>query len=268
MLLLLVLVAVAIFLGTKVFTVRRVTITGVKIISAEAVLSLVDIQPDSNIFVIDKEKIRSGVESSPYLVFEKLIRHLPNTLEIVVRERMAVAAVEYQGAYMQIDPEGILLKAGQDDSGLARMVGMKVVAFTVGKPVQVADEYQLKVATAVLEALQAANMQNAVTQIDVTDTEHIQLLSRQGYHIRLGTAEDMALKLNRMQEIIPILVAESRYGGVLDVSLDSPSYSPQDSVTESVPAFGGSAVTDSDEEAENSGNSGETAQPTPEDRPE
>lgn len=264
--LLLVLVALAIFLGTKVFTVRRVTITGVKTVSAEDVLSLADVQPDSNIFVVDKQKIKQGVESSPYLVFEKLVRRLPNTLEIVVRERVAIAAVEYQGAFMQIDHEGILLKAGQDEAGLASIIGMKVVAFTVGKPLQAADEYQLKVATAVLEALENAGMQNSISQIDVTDTENVELISRQSYRVRLGTAEDLVMKLGRMNEIIPMLVSESRYGGLLDVSLESPSYSPQDSFTPSVPAFSGEDGTPQDDPEQ--GEPQDQPTDTPEDEPQ
>lgn len=92
------------------FRVTEVTVDGVHILTAEQVVAQSGITLEDNILMLDQEAIRARIEQMPYVRTCAVSVVFPDTVELVVEERVPAASLLVHSRAYEIDAEGVVLK--------------------------------------------------------------------------------------------------------------------------------------------------------------
>src|SRR5262249_43464238 len=79
------------------FAIRTVTVDGTKRLTAEQIATEGGATVGRNIFDLDLEMARAGIQADPWIEKSSITRKLPNTIEITVVEREARALASIGG---------------------------------------------------------------------------------------------------------------------------------------------------------------------------
>lgn len=86
--------------GAQRFAIAEIEIEGSSRLSHGEVSNLLELSDSSNIFRTDMDTLESRLMASPWIAHAEVTRDLPNTLDVVIREHQAVAAIELDGLYL------------------------------------------------------------------------------------------------------------------------------------------------------------------------
>ena len=92
------------------FRVKEVTVDGTHILTAEQIVAQSGITMDDNILLLDQDAIKARVEQLPYVRTCAVSVVFPDTVELVVEERVPVASVLVHSRAYEIDVKGVVLK--------------------------------------------------------------------------------------------------------------------------------------------------------------
>lgn len=219
LLLLLVLFAAS-FLGYKVLKVNRFIIEGNSITSDRDITSASGVTFGTSMFDLNYEKIKQNISMLPRIEVLSIDYTIPSTLNIVVRERTVDAVIRFLDECIFIDRKGNVLsierKANME--GVILVKGITVTAYAAGNILSVTDEYQLSVLESVIDALEHLNMKNHYTVIDLTNAIDVRLLAASGVTVRLGQAKSLEDKLQKAAAVLDKLEQDQLEGGVVDCS--------------------------------------------------
>lgn len=98
------------------FAITDLEIEGSAALGDAEVAQLLGLAEGANIFRTDMDTLEARLLASPWIADADVSRNLPNTLEITLSERVAVAAVELDGLYL-LSNEGQLFKRATPGSG-------------------------------------------------------------------------------------------------------------------------------------------------------
>lgn len=101
-------------LGTSLFGVESVRVTGVSILGTQDVLAAAAIAPGTPLMKVDTDRVRDRVAALPAAAEVRVSRDWPAGITIAVTERTAVAAVPRDGAYVLIDHTGVVFLTSAD----------------------------------------------------------------------------------------------------------------------------------------------------------
>lgn len=107
-----------------IFQIEKVIVTGESKVSKEAIESLVSPQ---NIFLIDISKIRKDIlDRFPQIAKAEIHRGFPGTLNISVRERLAVASwCDGENNCFLVDNEGVIFGEAPAETNLVKIAGAR-----------------------------------------------------------------------------------------------------------------------------------------------
>jgi len=103
------LVALYSLIHSSLFSVKEVAVTGNQVVMAGEIKALSGIIADTNIFQIDPARAEQAVRVHPLIKDVKVIRHLPNRIEINVVERKPWAVVPAGETFWIIDDCGVCI---------------------------------------------------------------------------------------------------------------------------------------------------------------
>jgi len=103
------LVAFYSLIHSSLFSVKEVALTGNKVVMAGEIKALSGIVADTNIFQIDPARAEQAVKIHPLIKDAKVVRHLPNRIEIKVVERKPWAVVPAGETFWIIDDCGVFI---------------------------------------------------------------------------------------------------------------------------------------------------------------
>lgn len=209
-----------VYMGTEVFQVKAVTVTGNKNIKDDDIIRIAGIPLGQNIFKIDRKEIKERVESNPFLKVLSIEFNYPDEVIINVEERKPVAAIPYLGSYVVIDVEGYVMEICDklEDVPYPLVQGLGLMGCTVGKPVSVADWYQVKALSRVLEEVYKQQLEEDISEIIVENPNDIFMVSQNGTVIRLGQAIEVDKKLKWLKTPNFREIDSTGANGILDVS--------------------------------------------------
>ena len=186
---------------------RRVVVTGtVRVDAAEVEAVAVQASQGRPLPAVDVGSVHDQVAAMPLVLRVAVERRWPRTLEVVVVERVAVAAVPGAGGGVDVvDAHGVVLASQPDPPA-----GVPLLRVDVER--DGADT--LAAARAVLSAL-PVSLQQRTGEVSATSPADVRLVV-DGKQVRWGTAADSARKV----EVLTGLIA-SVPGSVYDVSAPS-----------------------------------------------
>jgi cell division protein FtsQ len=97
------------FLHSSFFNIADVIISGNSKVSADEILTIADVKMDANIFLLDKDLISNKLMVHPIIKNARIVKHLPNKIEIQISEREIWALVPFQNIFLCLDEEGVCI---------------------------------------------------------------------------------------------------------------------------------------------------------------
>lgn len=226
--------ALWLLLVNMVFVVRDVQIVGAGEIPEADVRRLSGIRLGSRISAVDAERVHLDVESDGRVAFVSLERRLPSRVVLTVRPRTQDAVILQAGKLLVLDSDGYVVDITDQlpDTGAIYVTGMKASYYALGRQLDTADG-RVGCMKAVVEALKNNGAAGYVSELIVSDTADLRIVTRTGMTVRLGNADNMDNKIAWMAGALADLENRGETGGQLDVSSGTKAdYMPPAAATE------------------------------------
>jgi cell division protein FtsQ len=111
-------------LGSSLLIVRRVEVTGNRLVTAAQVRQAAEIKPGTPLATVNGGAVAARVERLAPVLSAAVSRSWPDAIVITIRERMPVLAVAVTGGgYQLIDPDGVVIR-----SAARRPAGMPLLS--------------------------------------------------------------------------------------------------------------------------------------------
>lgn len=194
--------AVWLFLFSAVLSVKKVEVSGVEHLTESDVRRIADVAVGEQLALVDLDRSRRRVGSMAEVKDVDVTRAWPDTVEIAVTERTAVAVVELAGRIRGLDSEGVVFRDYRRvPPGMPRV-----------RAVSSTGTDALKEAATIVSAL-PADLAAKVDHVEVETVDQVTLVLRDGRQVLWGSAEDSEQKA----AVVAVLLGEK--GRVFDVSV-------------------------------------------------
>ena len=201
-LILLFIIAVTVALTVPVFNITSVTVTGNTQLTEEEILEAANIPIGKNIYRVSMKDARLRVEDMPYVLTAEVERRFPAKVVIEVTERTEAAAVKCDGGYAIVDPTCYVLRLTPSEEDTMTVSGVKVEAAKPGEEIQIGEDRTVGEVTAMLEALEKADMQVRLRRIRMDSMADIIVETQYGMEIHLGNMDELVYKLQLCKNIL------------------------------------------------------------------
>ena len=218
------LVIAALVFGLSVFfRVANVEVEGNSRYTREEIVEASGIEEGDNLFFINRFAAMSRINAKlPYVESAVINMHLPNRLQIVISESVAVAYVKAEDGIWAIDRSCKLLSHVNADEldGLIRIDGLTPIAPEVGQTIAPGEAETPKVTylSEILHQLSDLGLQSAVTYIDISNPANPSFDYIGRFTVKLGTNENVEYKFQCLISAVDALAEGDR--GTLDLSID------------------------------------------------
>ena len=232
------------------FHVNKITVSGDPVYSDSDIISESGIKLGDNLVFVSAKKVNNQLTVNlPYVNSVKIKRHLPSTVEIIVKETKAVFAIASdKGTYTLLDRNGKVLEEGLEFTAENIMtvdLG-KIKSIEVGHIIETERDDTVERLSSIYNALKETEL-NGISFVDLSDAYNTSLVYDGRITLLLGETNSSNLvdKLALGKSAIDTQNDEStQYKGTLNLTVDKKGYWSEDiSTTEPVTAEG-ETVTD------------------------
>jgi cell division protein FtsQ len=202
-------------LSSPYFSIKEISVRGVKELTEKDILTMAKIRMRSNILSVNADSVAKRISANPWIKSVYVGRELPDRLVLEVRERTPIALVKQAGSLYLMDVDGFVFKklSRADEVDLAILSGVDVRAKSPS--VLVGEALKL------LERLSTADQHTflgEVSEIHVDEVFGLSILTDKGLHLKLGR-ENFAGKLNQLHVVLADLEKRGLKNGHLFVDL-------------------------------------------------
>ncbi|HEV8563567.1 MAG TPA: FtsQ-type POTRA domain-containing protein [Actinomycetota bacterium] len=185
------------FSRSAFFAVDDIRVLGTLRLTTARVIRESGIDHGTNVLSVDVEAVEIKLERDPWIASASVERSLPGTITIEVRERVAVLAIERDGAFDLVAADGTVLGSG------ARAAHLPVVRFSAALPQPSA------VGPAEAVAALDPDARIEVRAIDVDALGAITFELRAGASVRFGTPTRVQSKAEALTAML-VFAQENR----------------------------------------------------------
>lgn len=203
---LLFLIAGFLLIRSPFFEVARIEVRGNEQLSSAEIVSAAGLSTGINIFRVHLGQAGEKLGALPLVRQAVLERRFPSTIIILVEERRPLVLVELEGAFWELDGDGVVLRR--------RKVG------TPGMPVVTGaapDEAEMARALAVAAGL-PETLKQELSEINVSEGRRITLYTVDGTPVHLGRAEELPLQMLMLGEVLEAVRASGRTVEYIDLA--------------------------------------------------
>jgi cell division protein FtsQ len=179
-------------LGSGLFAVRSVVVTGTRLVPESEVIAVADVQPGMPLIRVNTAQIAARVLSIRQILAVRVATSWPDRVVITVRERTAALAVPLAGGgFDLIDANGVVVQpAASRPPGLPVYTTTAAVSSLRGDP-------DVSAAAAVVGAL-PARLRSSVTSVTAPSPDQVTLQLTGGVTVVWGDADDAAAKAREL----------------------------------------------------------------------
>ncbi len=199
---LLAIMALLIFLNSGLFAVKSIEVTGnSQLTDAEIILGS-GIRLNQSIFMVQSRRIEAGLKKSPWIGEVRIVKKYPDTVELLVRERVPFGVLMYRGNGLLISEDGMVLQLMDKDRRmpLPRITGIKLGAAKLGRMIADPD------LEAAIRIIKLAGPEIARTILEVNMSEYALQYRhpkrKEVLTILLGDAQELERKIYNLKAIL------------------------------------------------------------------
>lgn len=206
---------------SPIFNIKNINVEGNSGISSEQIISLSNIQKDTNLFKVSNKDTISAIKENPYVKTVEIKRNLPDTITLIITERKAAYMLEHGSSYAYIDSQGYILEISANPiEGLAKITGYETLQDEIA-PGNRLCENDLKKLNTVLKITAAAKINeidSLITTINIADSSNYTLfLEAEQKTVYLGDCTSLD---TRMLFVKTILEKEKNHAGEIFVNMN------------------------------------------------
>jgi len=184
-----------------------------------------------NLLTLDLRALADELKrQQPWLKDVRVVRRLPNVLEIEPIPRSPVAQVRI-GRWYPVDEDGFILPEGRLEAAeeLIRLVGLERGRATLSVG-QESDDARLQLALRVLASLRESPplISRRLTEVNVSDPQQIRFLIDGGAtEVRCGSEAELDVHLERLRAALQAVARHPFDVGYIDVRFQEPVIHPR-----------------------------------------
>jgi cell division protein FtsQ len=200
--LLLAIMALLIFLNSRLFAVKSITVTGNSRLTDTEIILGSGIHLNQSIFMVRGRRIEAGLKKYPWLAEVRTVKKYPDTVELLVRERVPFGVLTYHGNGLLIAEDGMILQLVDDDqqTPLPRITGIKLGAVKIGRMIADPD---LATAIRILK-LAGPQIAKAILEVNMADytLQYRHPKRKEVLAVLLGDAQELERKIYNLKAIL------------------------------------------------------------------
>ena len=203
---------------TVLFRIDTIQVTGQSRYTEQEIVQMSGIEVGENLFLADTATAKQQIEEKlPYIGRAKVSRRLPAKILITVEEAEISGAVEYNGGYAIVSPEGKVLEiTSAIPEGYSLIEGLDLKSADLGKKIVYEDPEKQEMFTELAQSL-AEHGIAPITRMDLTNLYDIVVEYDGRITMELGLPSDIDFKVRFAKTILSEPdMAEAQ--GVLDLS--------------------------------------------------
>ncbi|HCH00118.1 MAG: hypothetical protein A2074_06710 [Candidatus Aquicultor primus] len=195
-----VVMGVAQLFRSGVFNVKSVDISGNKYVSPVRIVETCGINENTNLLSVPTGKLQVKIEKDPWVKSVVVRRALPNTLKIVVDERVPKALISHTGKFFLVDEELFIIAERQYAEGInvPIITDLPVSKMKVGRRLL---NGSLENAMNCLKEMSPA-FQKSINLISASSIDKLTLYNKDNVEILFGSAENARDKNKILDTII------------------------------------------------------------------
>lgn len=215
-----------------VFSVRRIQVTGNNEIAANDIVRISGVRNGDNILFLNEEDVERRINADYRLQFRYMLRQLPQTVVLSVREREACCWLTYCGILYEMDKNRMVLRESEDPADkpddLVEVKGLDIRSNTiVGQEMVLGSETQRLIFSELFLEMKVLGCTSKIAEADVSNTDSILLATRDGFTVSLGGRDNIHAKLRSMLLVQEELKRMGQSGGTISViNPEIPIYTP------------------------------------------
>lgn len=212
MLALSVIVIICVFIALCVFVffkIKEIKVSGTELYSADEIIEESGVTVGENLFTVDEKAVSDALSSGfPFIGKSKLIRRIPGTLEIAVKEDSATFYTELYGEYFALSDDLRVLQSTESAEEILekypelRKISVEYVSEAiVGKSLSFDNDNYYSSLTEFIEATIKSGYYDNISEIDFRNRFAIKLLYKGRFDVVLGDSDNTDVKLNFVESI-------------------------------------------------------------------
>ena len=222
LLLLAVVIGIIIYLMlSPIFNIKNINVEGNSTISSEQIISLSNIQKETNLFKVSNKDTILAIKENPYVKTVEIKRTLPDTITLVITERVQAYMLEYGSSYAYIDNQGYILEiSANPKEGLAKITGYETLQDEIvpGNRLCENDLEKLNTVLKITAAAKVNEIDSLITTINVEDSSNYTLfIETEQKTVYLGDCTSLD---TRMLFVKTILEKEKNHAGEIFVNMN------------------------------------------------
>ena len=180
---------------SEYFNIKTITVVNNKTVGSDEIKLLSELQ-GNNIFLFNKKAARSKILTDTYLDDVTIIRKLPSSIIIDVREKQIKALIKCQNAFINIDKNGRMVHLVNSFPGaLPLITGINITQFVPNKNIA-NDSTRQNAIIGALTVTDYAECKNLFNSIDVSDPYNIIFKTKNGLDINAGDWNNLEYKMS------------------------------------------------------------------------
>jgi cell division protein FtsQ len=209
------LLALAAFPQSALFTVERIEVTGAVILTPASVIAIAGLKPGDRLFSVDAARTLKRLLADPRIQTGELHLRPPSTVSIAVTERKPVVALLVGDRFALLAEDLTTVALSDTDAGLPE-VSDHVGKISWARPGGTVVSAGASIAIRALPSIPSA-LRSDVKRIVVTPGGDITFMLRSGLEIRAGGLLGLTERLVQAPQILDALRARNLAATVLDL---------------------------------------------------
>lgn len=205
---------------TPIFNIKNINITGNEQVSYEQIISLSNLNKDTNLFKNSKSRIIKNIKQNAYIGDVSVKRKLPDTIEINVKEKQKAFMLKFINGYAYIDTQGYILEISDKMLELPIIKGYTTNEESISEGNRLCSEDLEKLETTIkiVQAIKEVGIESPITNIDITNKQEYNLyIESERKVIYLGDGSNLT---DKMLYVKAILEAEKENEGEIFLNGD------------------------------------------------
>lgn len=206
-------------LGCGLARVREVRVIGAEGEAARQVTEASGIEPGDRLLGLDWRRAEDGINALGCYAFERGSATIMGRTVLEVRARESAAMLPYGSGVIVVDGDMYVMELRQDapDRDAIFISGAEVASARAGEVPEMEAE-RLAACRAALHAVEACGARGFVSEINLMDTENMELISVSGARVLLGDGSALEEKLLLARAAMQDIERRGEGGGTLDVA--------------------------------------------------
>lgn len=198
-------VLLIVLLSSNLFNVNTILVEGNSKLSDEKVISLSSIELYTNIFNINKSKIKSKLKENSYIEAVKISRRLPSTIVIDIDERIPTYMLQFADSYVYINNQGYMLEISNEKIEVPILTGFTTDLSNIkpGNRINSDDLKKMGMVIRIYQTLNNNDIAEMLSKIDMSNEKNYTLFfeseQKKAY---LGNASDLSTRIVCLKGIL------------------------------------------------------------------